>query len=104
MSGAGTLGIHHDPPAPGHPGRAQYLVGGRGFPAMAVAQTGIVGKINGRGGGGPGRTLRRLVAIAGPALPGGTALRAPLLVLAMTWYSLREPVGHLNQPSAGRIL
>ena len=25
--------------------------------------------------------------------PGGTALRSPLLVLAMTWYSLRDRLG-----------
>jgi gamma-glutamylputrescine oxidase len=28
-----------------------------------------------------------------PAFPGGTALRTPLLVLAMTWYALRDRLG-----------
>jgi len=28
-----------------------------------------------------------------PPFPGGTALRAPLLTLAMTWYGLRDRLG-----------
>ena len=28
-----------------------------------------------------------------PAFPGGAALRSPLLVLAMTWYALRDRLG-----------
>lgn len=28
-----------------------------------------------------------------PRFPGGTALRWPLLVLAMTWYSMRDRLG-----------
>ncbi|MEI4232819.1 NAD(P)/FAD-dependent oxidoreductase [Roseovarius sp. D22-M7] len=35
-------------------------------------------------------TLSRLPA---PAFPGGSALRTPLLVLAMTWFSLRDRLG-----------
>ncbi|MBK0328567.1 FAD-binding oxidoreductase [Rhodobacteraceae bacterium F11138] len=35
-------------------------------------------------------TLSRVPA---PAFPGGTALRSPLLVLAMTWYALRDRLG-----------
>jgi gamma-glutamylputrescine oxidase len=28
-----------------------------------------------------------------PAFPGGGALRTPLLILAMTWYALRDRLG-----------
>jgi gamma-glutamylputrescine oxidase len=28
-----------------------------------------------------------------PPFPGGAAFRAPLLTLAMTWYSLRDRLG-----------
>ena len=28
-----------------------------------------------------------------PAFPGGTALRSPLLVLAMSWFALRDRLG-----------
>ncbi len=34
-----------------------------------------------------------MAAIPSPAFPGGTALRNPLLVLAMTWFSLRDRLG-----------
>ncbi|KTR06032.1 oxidoreductase [Aureimonas ureilytica] len=34
--------------------------------------------------------LAELEALRIPAFPGGTALRAPLLFLAMTWYALRD--------------
>jgi gamma-glutamylputrescine oxidase len=31
--------------------------------------------------------------VPAPAFPGGAALRSPLLVLAMTWFSLRDRLG-----------
>jgi gamma-glutamylputrescine oxidase len=34
--------------------------------------------------------LAEFEALKIPAFPGGTALRQPLLFLAMTWYSLRD--------------
>lgn len=34
-----------------------------------------------------------MASIPTPAFPGGGALRAPLLVLAMTWYALRDRIG-----------
>ncbi|MBT9383136.1 FAD-binding oxidoreductase [Pseudooceanicola sp. CBS1P-1] len=36
-------------------------------------------------------TMARMPA---PAFPGGPALRTPLLVLAMTWFALRDRIGH----------
>ena len=32
-------------------------------------------------------------ALPAPAFPGGPGLRSPLLVLAMTWYALRDKLG-----------
>jgi gamma-glutamylputrescine oxidase len=34
-----------------------------------------------------------MARVPAPAFPGGTALRSPLLVLAMTWFSLRDRLG-----------
>ncbi|MGR3375487.1 NAD(P)/FAD-dependent oxidoreductase [Salipiger abyssi] len=34
-----------------------------------------------------------MAALPVPAFPGGTALRTPLLTLAMTWYALRDRIG-----------
>ncbi|MFD2738995.1 NAD(P)/FAD-dependent oxidoreductase [Sulfitobacter aestuarii] len=34
-----------------------------------------------------------MAALPGPAFPGGAALRNPLLVLAMSWYGLRDRLG-----------
>ena len=34
-----------------------------------------------------------MAAIPTTPFPGGAALRSPLLVLAMTWYSLRDRLG-----------
>ena len=35
-----------------------------------------------------------IAKVPAPAFPGGPALRNPLLVLAMTWYALRDRLGH----------
>lgn len=35
-----------------------------------------------------------MARVPAPAFPGGAALRSPLLVLAMTWYALRDRLGH----------
>jgi gamma-glutamylputrescine oxidase len=34
-----------------------------------------------------------MAALPRPPFPGGAALRAPLLALAMTWYALRDRLG-----------
>jgi gamma-glutamylputrescine oxidase len=34
-----------------------------------------------------------MARIPTPAFPGGSALRSPLLVLAMTWFAMRDRLG-----------
>jgi gamma-glutamylputrescine oxidase len=34
-----------------------------------------------------------MASLPQPRFPGGAALRWPLLVLAMTWYSMRDRIG-----------
>jgi gamma-glutamylputrescine oxidase len=34
-----------------------------------------------------------MARVPAPAFPGGAALRSPLLVLAMTWFALRDRLG-----------
>ena len=34
-----------------------------------------------------------MASLPQPRFPGGAALRWPLLVLAMTWYSMRDRLG-----------
>ncbi|WP_293576743.1 FAD-binding oxidoreductase [Phaeobacter sp.] len=42
---------------------------------------------------GDGDGFDTLARVPAPAFPGGSALRSPLLVLAMTWFSLRDKLG-----------
>ncbi|KPP87064.1 MAG: gamma-glutamylputrescine oxidase PuuB [Rhodobacteraceae bacterium HLUCCA08] len=64
-----------------------------GFSGHGVAQTGIVGKIMAEAVAGQAERFDVWSQLPVPPFPGGTALRAPLLVLAMTWYSLRDRLG-----------
>ena len=42
---------------------------------------------------GDGDGFDTMASIPTPSFPGGTSLRSPLLVLAMSWYSLRDRLG-----------
>ena len=64
-----------------------------GFSGHGVALTGLAGKIMAEAIMGDDTRLALTSKLPKVPFPGGTALRAPLLTLAMTWYSLRDRLG-----------
>lgn len=61
-----------------------------GFSGHGVLLSHLTGRLYAERVAGEGDRLADLEALDIPAFPGGTRLRAPLLFLAMTWYSLRD--------------
>lgn len=68
------------------------LVAG-GFSGHGVAITGLVGKILAEAVAGQAGRFDLLGKLPVSGFPGGKHARAPLLTLAMTWYSLRDRLG-----------
>ncbi len=64
-----------------------------GFSGHGVAITGLVGKILSEAIAGDEARLDLLGKLPVSQFPGGKHARAPLLTLAMTWYSLRDRLG-----------
>jgi gamma-glutamylputrescine oxidase len=58
-----------------------------------VALSGFAGKIMAEAVAGQAGRFDTLAGLNVPSFPGGPALRAPLLTLAMTWYALRDRLG-----------
>ena len=54
---------------------------------------GLVGKILAEAVAGQTGRFDLVSSLPTPAFPGGRHARAPLLTLAMTWYSLRDRLG-----------
>ena len=64
-----------------------------GFSGHGVAITGLVGKILAEAVAGQAGRFDLLGKLPVSGFPGGKHARAPLLTLAMTWYSLRDRLG-----------
>ena len=64
-----------------------------GFSGHGVALTGLAGKIVAEAIAGHAGRLDLISKLPLQGFPGGAAARAPLLTLAMTWYSLRDRLG-----------
>jgi len=64
-----------------------------GFSGHGVALSGMAGRVMAGAVMGQEEGLATFEALHIPRFPGGTALRAPLLTLAMTWYALRDRLG-----------
>ena len=64
-----------------------------GFSGHGVALTGLAGKILAEAVAGDAERFDLWRKLPTPKFPGGAAARAPLLTLAMTWYSLRDRLG-----------
>lgn len=64
-----------------------------GFSGHGVALTGLAGKILAEAVAGDAERFDLWRKLPTPKFPGGAMARAPLLTLAMTWYSLRDRLG-----------
>ena len=64
-----------------------------GYSGHGVALATMAGKVMAEAIAGQAERFDLMAALPQPRFPGGPALRAPLLVLAMTWYALRDRLG-----------
>lgn len=69
---------------------APGLYAGCGYSGQGVATATFAGKMLADAINGDTSTLDVFARLPAPAFPGGTLLRTPLLVLAMTWFALRD--------------
>lgn len=64
-----------------------------GFSGHGVAMATLAGKVIAEALAGDAGRFDTFAGLRVPAFPGGTALRWPLLVAAMTWFGLRDRIG-----------
>lgn len=72
---------------------APNVLSGAGFSGHGVALAGIAGRVMAEAVAGQAGRFDAMARLPVPRFPGGAALRAPLLTLAMTWFSLRDRLG-----------
>ena len=72
---------------------SQGVLAAGGFSGHGVALTGLVGRILAEAIAGKADRFDLVSSLPTPVFPGGRHARAPLLTLAMTWYSLRDRLG-----------
>lgn len=88
----GSLGI--TPTRLPHVARiAPNILSGAGFSGHGLALSGMAGRVMAEAVLGQDDGLTTFEALKIPAFPGGTALRAPILTLAMSWFALRDRIG-----------
>lgn len=73
-----------------HIGRLGDLFFAHGYSGQGVLIPALAGKVLAEAMAGTAERFDVLASIAPPAFPGGAALRAPLYVLGMLWYALRD--------------
>ena len=64
-----------------------------GYSGYGVAMASLAGRILAEAVAGQAGRFDLMASLPQMAFPGGAALRSPLLVLAMTWYALRDRLG-----------
>lgn len=88
----GTLGITANR-LPAIQRVAPNVISASGFSGHGVALTGLAGKVMAETIAGQASRFDTLADLKTPNFPGGVAMRAPLLRLAMTWYAMRDRLG-----------
>lgn len=73
-----------------HIGRIGDLFFAHGYSGQGVLIPALAGKVLAEAMAGTAARFDVLASIAPPEFPGGAALRAPLYVLGMLWYALRD--------------
>jgi gamma-glutamylputrescine oxidase len=64
-----------------------------GYSGHGVAMATLAGKLMAEAVAGEAGRFDLMASLPQPSFPGGVAFRWPMLVLAMTWYSLRDRLG-----------
>ncbi|TKA97881.1 FAD-binding oxidoreductase [Cereibacter changlensis] len=64
-----------------------------GYSGHGLAMATMAGKVMAEAVAGQAERFDLMASLPQPRFPGGAALRWPLLVLAMTWYSMRDRLG-----------
>ena len=88
----GTLGVTI-PRMPAVIRVAPNILSAGGYSGHGVALSGLAGKVMAEAVAGHAGRFDVFGDLNVPSFPGGTAFRAPILRLAMTWYSLRDRLG-----------
>lgn len=69
------------------------ILSASGYSGHGVALATLAGRVMAEAVAGQSERFDLMARLKLPAFPGGAALRNPLLVLAMTWFSLRDRLG-----------
>lgn len=72
---------------------APNVLSASGYSGHGVALATLAGQIMAETVAGQSERFDVMAGVKLPSFPGGRALRSPLLVLAMTWFSLRDRLG-----------
>ena len=72
---------------------APNIVSASGFSGHGVALSGLAGKVMAEAVAGQAGRFDTLADLNPANFPGGAAMRAPILQLALTWYSMRDRLG-----------
>jgi gamma-glutamylputrescine oxidase len=72
---------------------ARNIVSASGYSGHGVGMATFAGKILAEAVAGQAGRFDVMAGLPMPRFPGGTALRSPILVLAMTWFALRDKLG-----------
>jgi gamma-glutamylputrescine oxidase len=72
---------------------SRNVLSASGYSGHGVGTATHAGQLMARAVQGDGEGFDTLSALPSSPFPGGSALRSPLLVLAMSWYSLRDRLG-----------
>lgn len=72
---------------------APNILSASGYSGHGVGMATLSGKLMADVVAGQSDGFDTMARVPTPAFPGGTALRSPLLTLAMTWYAIRDRLG-----------
>ena len=72
---------------------APNILSASGYSGHGVAMATLAGKVLAEAVAGQAERFAVMAGLPMPRFPGGVAMRWPLLVLAMTWYSMRDRLG-----------
>lgn len=72
---------------------APNILSASGYSGQGVAMATLAGKLLCEATAAQSERFDLMASLPQPRFPGGTALRAPLLALAMTWYAMRDRLG-----------